>query len=114
MHDASARFRILTKIRYAMRNIPHWSSVHNNNTITLKSLFLLFFPGQSNEPQLRPAAFKAELRQLLEVFHIRMQRTYWALKIKHRRELLKLRDRGTIRALVEHIHRGKYTLEQEV
>jgi len=45
---------------------------------------------------------------------MRMQRTYCALKIKHRRELLQLRDRRTIRVLVEQIHRGKYTLEQQV
>jgi len=70
--------------------------------------------GQFNEPQLKPVVIKAEMRQLLEEFHIRMQRTYCALKIKHRRELLKLRDRRTIRVLVEHIHRGKYTLEQQV
>lgn len=72
------------------------------------------FTGQFNEPQLKPVVIKAEMRQLLEEFHIRMQRTYCALKIKHRRELLKLRDRRTIRVLVEHIHGGKYTLEQQV
>jgi len=67
--------------------------------------------GRTNEPQLNPAVIKAEMKQLLEEFHISMQRTYCALRIKHRRQLLTLRERRTIRVLVEHIHRRKYNLE---
>ncbi|XP_078380263.1 uncharacterized protein LOC144663223 [Oculina patagonica] len=68
----------------------------------------------NNDPQLTPLEIKEEMRQLLEEFHIRMQRTYYALKIKHRRELLKIREKRTLAAFVAQIRRRNYTLEQQV
>lgn len=79
-------------------------------------LYLLSLAGQQNinDPLLTPVEVKAEMRQLVEEFHIRMQRTYCALKIKHRRELLKIREKRTLAAFVAQIHSRKYSLEQQV
>ena len=115
MHDVSARFIILKRIiKRASRTILRSGTSIHDKCLLYDRCVLLFFTGQSNKPLLKPAVIKAEMMQILEEFHIRMQRTYCALKIKHRRELLKLRERRTIRVLIEHIHREKYTLEQQV
>lgn len=78
--------------------------------------YLLSLTGQPNinDPLLTPVEVKAEMRQLVEAFHIRMQRTYCALKIKHRRELLKIREKRTLAAFVAQIHSREYSLEQRV
>ncbi|XP_022807115.1 uncharacterized protein LOC111344169 [Stylophora pistillata] len=44
-----------------------------------------------SDAQLKREEIRAQMRQLLEEFHGRFQKTYLALKLKHRKELLKVR-----------------------
>lgn len=48
-----------------------------------------------SDAQLKPEEIRAQMRQLLEEFHGRFQKTYLALKLKHRKELLKVRQKRT-------------------
>lgn len=63
-------------------------------------LLLWFFVDEQRTQQKGPAAFKAELTQLLEEFHSRIKTTYFTLKMKHRRELLRFRHRRSASMIV--------------